>query len=256
MQKLQGFLGFGGKISSGNAPSLRGLAGTFQVFRKGSVLIIRFGPFALDLDTRQLTRDAADIHISPKAFELLVALVMERPKVLSKAVLQQRLWPETFVAEANLSNLVAEIREALGDPSRAPVYIRTAHGFGYAFCGEATTVRGVHEARSGRPACWLEWGERRFPLGVGEHVIGRDPDVDVQLEGSTVSRRHARLLVTPAEIVLEDFASKNGTFRGSERVTSPVRLHDGDAIRIGSLLLTFRVLGPFGSTETQAEATR
>src|SRR5688500_12614180 len=100
VQKLQGFLGFGGKISTGNAPSLRGLAGTFQVFHKGAVVTIRFGPFVLDLDTRQLTRDAAGIHISPKAFELLVALVLERPKVLSKAVLQQRLWPETFVAEA------------------------------------------------------------------------------------------------------------------------------------------------------------
>ena len=69
-----------------------------------------------------------------------MTLVLDRPKVLSKAVLQQRLWPETFVAEANLSNLVAEIREALGDRARAPLFVRTAHGFGYAFCGDATTL--------------------------------------------------------------------------------------------------------------------
>ena len=79
---------------------------------------------------------------SPKAFELLGTLVMDRPKVLSKEVLQQRLWPETFVAEANLSNLVAEIREALGDRARTPLFIRTAHGFGYAFCGDATQRSG------------------------------------------------------------------------------------------------------------------
>ena len=75
---------------------------------------IRFGPFVLDLDTRQLTEEDREIHLSPKAFELLLALVVDRPKVISKTVLQGRLWPETFVAEANLSNLVGEIRGALG----------------------------------------------------------------------------------------------------------------------------------------------
>ena len=74
---------------------------------------IRFGVFTLDLDTRLLTRNNREIHLAPKAFELLATLALDRPKVLSKAALQQRLWPDTFVAEANLSNLVAEIREAL-----------------------------------------------------------------------------------------------------------------------------------------------
>jgi Tol biopolymer transport system component/DNA-binding winged helix-turn-helix (wHTH) protein len=98
---------------------------------------IRFGPFTLDLESRQLTSGGEAVHLEPKAFELLSALVLARPKALSKADLQERLWPGTFVAEANLSNLVAEIRAALGDPARAPKYVRTAHGFGYAFCGEA-----------------------------------------------------------------------------------------------------------------------
>jgi DNA-binding winged helix-turn-helix (wHTH) protein len=214
---------------------------------------IRFGPFTLDLDTRQLTKGRREIHLAPKAFELLGTLVLDRPKALSKAVLQQRLWPKTFVAEANLSNLVAEIREALGDRARAPLFIRTAHGFGYAFCGEATTLPGA--TGPDRPSCWLDWGRRRFPLSEGEHVVGRDPDVEIQLDASTVSRRHARLVVTAEGAVLEDFGSKNGTFRGSERVTSPVQLADGDSIRIGSLLVTFHVRAPSGSTETQVEST-
>jgi DNA-binding winged helix-turn-helix (wHTH) protein len=211
---------------------------------------IRFGAFTLDLDTRQLTQSGREIHLAPKAFDLLVALVLDRPKVLSKSVLQERLWPQTFVAEANLSNLVAEIREAIGDRARAPLFIRTAHGFGYAFCGEATTESGAEETALGQPSCWLEWGSRRFPLAAGEHIIGRDPDVDVRLDASTVSRRHARLIVTAEGTTLEDFGSKNGTFRGSERVTSPIRLADGDALHIGSLLVTFHLRGP-GSTETQ-----
>lgn len=212
---------------------------------------IHFSPFILDSDTRQLTRDNRAIHLTPKAFELLEMLASARPKVLSKAVLQERLWPETYVAEANLSNLVAEVREALDDRPRAPRFIRTAHGFGYAFCGTATTSTSSREAAERQPECWLQWGGRRFPLLIGEHVIGRDHDLDVTLDASTVSRRHARIVVTAERAMLEDYGSKNGTFRRGDRVTAPIQLADGDAISIGSLLLTFHLRAPQQSTETQ-----
>jgi DNA-binding winged helix-turn-helix (wHTH) protein len=216
---------------------------------------IRFGPFVLDVDRRQVTREMAPVHLTPKAFELLVILASERPNVLSKTVLQQRLWPDTFVAEANLSNLVAEIREALGDDSRSPRFVRTAHGFGYAFCADAMAVRDMAQdaPRPNDVSCWVEWGARRFPLSAGEHVIGRDPDVEIRLDASTVSRRHARLIVSAEGTILEDFGSKNGSFRGEQRVTSPVELSDGDAIRIGSVLVTFHVRGR-GSTETHVQS--
>jgi DNA-binding winged helix-turn-helix (wHTH) protein len=212
---------------------------------------IGFGPFILDSDTRQLMHAGREVHLAPKAFDLLVALASERPNALSKSALQQRLWPDTFVVEANLSNLVAEIREAIADTNRAPLWIRTVHGFGYAFCGQAVAVPRGRSDTPHRPACWLEWGARRFSLSIGEHVIGRDPDVDVRLDASTVSRRHARLVVTAERVMLEDFDSKNGTRRGDERVISPVQLVDGDLIHIGSLLITFHAYDPRGSTETQ-----
>jgi DNA-binding winged helix-turn-helix (wHTH) protein len=211
---------------------------------------VSFGPFVLDHDTRQLTRDGHPIHISPKAFELLAALVDERPNVLAKAALQQRLWPDTFVAEANLSNLIAEIRGALGDAARSPTYLRTAHKFGYAFCAPASDSS-ASPAADTRIVCWLQWGAKRFPLAPGTHVIGRDPDVEIRLDASTVSRRHARLIVNPGRVVLEDSGSKNGTFRGVERVTTdPVLLSDGDLLRIGSLQVSFHVRA-HDSTETQ-----
>lgn len=247
---------FPSKITTGPEGSLRGFSGTPQSFRKDAVLTIQFGPFELDLDTRQLKRDGVELHLSPKAFELLATLVADRPKALSKDVLHARLWPKTFVVEANLSNLVGEIRDVLGDQARAPRFIRTAHRFGYAFCADATTGSDSGHPVSGAPARWLEWGRHRFPLPVGEHVIGRDPDVAIRLDRSTVSRRHARLVVTAEETLLEDVASKNGTFRGNDRITSRVVLANGDAIRIGALLVTFHV-GPLrGSTETHlVEAT-
>jgi len=210
---------------------------------------IRFDPFILDLDTRQLLRDGHEIHLSPKAFDLLTALVAERPKAVSKADLQQRLWPDTFVVEANLSNLIAEIRESLDDRAESPRFLRTARGFGYAFCGNVTVSAARDETTAPLPLCWLEWGHRHFPLAVGEHVIGRDPDVEVCLDATTVSRRHAKVIVTAHTVMLEDIDSKNGTFRGDDRVNTPVPLMDGDIIRIGSLVVTFHVRGA-GSTET------
>jgi DNA-binding winged helix-turn-helix (wHTH) protein len=217
---------------------------------------ISFGTFVLDADCRQLTQARREIHLTPKAFELLVALAEARPKVLSKVVLQQHLWPDTFVAEANLSNLVAEIREALGDEARTPQFIRTAHGFGYAFCGTTTDLKSDKRREVDGPLCWLDWGGRRFPLAMGESVVGRDPNLAVSLEGATVSRRHARLMVTNDGTTIEDVGSKNGTFLGEERVTGPVQLTNGDVLHIGKVRATFHVRGQAGSTETLGTAAR
>jgi pSer/pThr/pTyr-binding forkhead associated (FHA) protein len=89
---------------------------------------------------------------------------------------------------------------------------------------------------------------------MGEHVIGRDPDVQITLDAPSVSRRHARLILTADGALLEDFGSKNGTRHGEQRVTAPVRLADGDTIHIGALLLTFHARTPVVSTDTLAEA--
>jgi DNA-binding winged helix-turn-helix (wHTH) protein len=60
-------------------------------------------------------------------------MVEAAPRALSKSELLEHLWPGTFVVEANLPHLIAEIREALEDTSRSPRFVRTVHGFGYAF---------------------------------------------------------------------------------------------------------------------------
>jgi serine/threonine-protein kinase len=96
---------------------------------------VQFGEFVLDESRRQLLRRADPVHLSPKAFQLLSILVEERPRAVSKADLQSRLWPETFVTEGNLTTTVGELRSALGDDAREPRFIRTVHGFGYSFAG-------------------------------------------------------------------------------------------------------------------------
>jgi DNA-binding winged helix-turn-helix (wHTH) protein len=210
---------------------------------------IRFGLFALDLAARRLTRHGRAVHLSNKAFDLLETLASARPAMLTKEDLMERLWPQTFVVEANLSNLIAEIRAALGDRSRRPRFIRTVHGRGYAFC--AAVEEAGTQPTAAPIAGWIEWGPRRFPLAQGTHVIGRDPDAAVQLDAPTVSRRHATIVVDADGSLLEDCGSKNGTFIRDRRLTSAERLGDGESFRIGSLPLIYRVRAAVGSTDTQ-----
>ena len=210
---------------------------------------LHFGAFTLDTLTRQLCRGADEIHISPKAFALLLELVERRPEALTKAALQESLWPDTFVVEANLSNLVAEIRAALEDDVRQPRFIRTVHGFGYAFCG---TVGGDPAAEAPRVVapCVLVCSGRLYPLAEGENVLGREGDAASWFDSTSVSRRHARIVVTDGKALLEDLASKNGTFLGDVRVSTPVPLEDGAELRLGSLRVTFRWTLGQPSTDT------
>ena len=205
---------------------------------------LRFGDCEFDSDTREVFRDGRRIHVSPKAFALLAALIERRPKAISKDQLLGLLWPHTFVSEANLPNLVADLRESLGDDSHEPRIIRTVPRFGYAFSAEIATESPRPDALAFR----LIWGDREITLHRGENVIGRDDGVILWIDDNSVSRRHARIVVDGEEAVLEDLGSKNGTLLRGERVESPVRLVDEDLITIGPASISFRVLQQTGST--------
>ena len=97
----------------------------------------RFGDFTLDGERRQLLRAGIPLSLEPKAYELLGLLLARRPRALSKDQIHGVLWAGTFVSESALPGLVADLRSVLGDDARRPRFIRTVHGYGYAFCGEA-----------------------------------------------------------------------------------------------------------------------
>jgi DNA-binding winged helix-turn-helix (wHTH) protein len=209
-------------------------------------MTVSFGDLTLDTDTRQIRRGAVAVHISPKAFELLTALVDARPRALSKADLHERLWPDTYVTESNLAGLVAEIRRAIGDDARTPRFVRTVQRFGYAFAGDLTPGASTSKTTV---KCWLVYGDRHWNLPDGEHVIGRGQEPDA-IDSDTVSRRHARIVVSAGRATIEDLTSKNGTFVGNEPVASERALKDGDEIRLGSVRLTFRATLAGPSTRT------
>ena len=88
---------------------------------------------------------------------------------------------------------------------------------------------------------------------AGENILGREADKGIRLDSPTVSRHHARIVISGAEASLEDLESKNGTFLGGQRISSPVPLTDGDEIRTGSIVLRFRMSSPKGLTSTWSE---
>lgn len=209
----------------------------------------RFGHFVLDYDTRQLLLDGEEIHLSPKAFELLAILVDNRPRAVSKTELQERLWPSTFVEETNLSGLVAEIRRALRDSATRPVFLRTVYRFGYRFVGEVVEGPATAQPSPSGPRPCVVFNDRQSMLLGGANVIGRAPDATIQCDAAGVSRYHARIVVSQGEATLEDLGSKNGTYLRGERITSALLL-DGDEIRLGTASLTFRIKPPLAPTET------
>ena len=208
---------------------------------------IHFAAFVLDRTTRQLCQGPEPRPLRPLAFALLDLLVARRPAAVSKQEIRDRLWPDTFVSESTLSSLVAQVRRALGKDVGKRV--RSVHGFGYAFDGEAT-----EEAPGRAPvriAAYLSWNRRTILLMDGENVMGRDPGVAVRIEAPGVSRRHARILAQGDRFTLEDLGSKNGTYLGEVRLSPSAELADGDEFRLGQTTLVFRIQGESGPTATE-----
>lgn len=215
---------------------------------------LAFGDCVFDSGTHEVFRGGRPSALSPKAFALLDLLVTRRPNAVSKEEIHKRLWPGTFVSDASLANLVAELRAALGDDASKPRIIRTVHRFGYAFRAEAESV----PARSapeplGRIVCRVLWEGREIPLQEGENVFGREPGAAVWIDDSRVSRRHARIIVDSDGATLQDLESRNGTKLQGKKIDGAARLADRDMIQIGPARMVFRLYRQAGSTEPAIE---
>src|SRR5262245_2859826 len=208
---------------------------------------LAFEGYVFDSDTREVCRAGRPLAISPKAFELLELLIRERPKALSKERIHAAIWPKTFVSDASLSNLIAELRAVLGDDAKRPRLLRTIPRFGYAFIADIPRHAGASDPAA---AYRVLWESREIELGPGDSILGRDHDAAVWIDDASVSRHHARIAVGADGATLEDMGSKNGTLLNGETLRAPARLTDRDEIQIGRAVMTFRVLRQAGSTQT------
>jgi DNA-binding winged helix-turn-helix (wHTH) protein len=195
-----------------------------------------FGDCRLDITTRELTRSGQPVHLTPKAFELLKLLLEARPRVVPKAELMERLWPDAFVVEANLPVLVGDLRTALGEHGSVSSTIKTHHGVGYSFSSDVRELTpGAATTDDAGPRVVLRMGSRRVALGPGINSVGRDVDADVFVNDSSVSRHHARIMVDGFTVHVEDLDSKNGTFISDVRVMRSTAIAHGAVVKFGSI---------------------
>jgi DNA-binding winged helix-turn-helix (wHTH) protein len=109
-----------------------------QVIGRPAATAIAFGPFRVFLMQRLLTKSDKPIQIGSRAFDILVAL-LERPgELVSKEELIARVWPSTFVEQANLAVQIGGLRRALGDGRQGNRYILNIPGRGYRFVAPVT----------------------------------------------------------------------------------------------------------------------
>jgi DNA-binding winged helix-turn-helix (wHTH) protein len=194
-----------------------------------------FDECEIDLDAGRLRRRGASVSLTPEAFDLLALLVRSRPSVVSTEKIADQVWPDRYVSEAELSNVIAEIRQALGDDLVEPRYVRTVQPVGYVFQapdGDAQIFAS--------PRWQLATDKGAFPLAPGENFIGRSSDAHVVLGDPSVSRYHARVVVSEDEVLIEDLNSKNGTYVAGRRIAEAVPLQDEDEIHVGAVRLVFQ----------------
>ena len=209
----------------------------------------RFGRFRYDPARHGLSKDGFEIPLRQKTHELLLLFLNNPGRLLTRAEIVDKVWPGLAVSDAALHFQVGELRKAFGAAGES--FIRTIHREGYRW--EAAVrpaadrpIRPATGPESSRPPARfrLVFEEREVQLPEGENVLGRDPDGALWIDDSSVSRRHARILISGGKASLEDLGSKNGTYVRGKRVVKKVPLADGDHIRIGPAELVFRAISP------------
>jgi DNA-binding winged helix-turn-helix (wHTH) protein len=212
-----------------------------------------FGDCEFDSGQRVVVRQGRVVPLSPKAFLLLDLLIDRRPEAVAKTEILDRLWPGVFVSDASLHNLVRELRAALGDSPRLTRYIRTVARYGYAFQADVRPAPPPASVSIASAGPRLVSQRREWELSEGSNLVGRDRGCDVRIESATLSRQHARIVVTGTQTVVEDLGSKNGTLVNGQPVTHPVALEENDQLQLGSVRVTYRTREVLASTLTRRD---
>src|SRR5215471_7195366 len=147
--------------------------------------LYRFDGFTVDAARRLLLREGQPVSLTPKAFDLLVVLIESPGQVLTKEQLLQRVWPDQFVEEGNLTVHMSALRRALGERKGEPRFVVTIPGQGYKFVADldATDDCLVIEQHT-----------------LSRVVVEREESADSEiLEGAVTGRTSGSLVLAPGE---------------------------------------------------------
>jgi serine/threonine-protein kinase len=138
----------------------------------------QFGSFVLEGRLQRLLRGGQIVPLKPKAYDLLCKLLADRDRVLSKDELLDYLWPRQEVGEANLTQTIYELRQALGETARNANWIETVPRRGYRFKGTISALTGSTPATAPKSVAVLpfraltsEAEMKDLGLGITDAVI-------------------------------------------------------------------------------------
>jgi DNA-binding winged helix-turn-helix (wHTH) protein len=204
-----------------------------------------FGPFRLDAAERLLSRDGEAVPLSPKAFDLLLALVERHGRLLEKEELMKLVWPGTFVEEANLSYTISLIRKALSEV--AGQFIETVPKHGYRFIAEVRRERACGNdpapGRAGAPGAELEPVGGAMPLDSQFYIV-RPADEQFR---AAIARRDSIVLVKGARQVGKTSLLARGLQQAREAgsrivLTDLQMLNEADLVSVETLFLALAEL--------------
>jgi DNA-binding winged helix-turn-helix (wHTH) protein/tetratricopeptide (TPR) repeat protein len=208
------------------------------------VPVFVFGPFRLERESYRLLRDGIPVTIAPKAIDLLFLFTSRPAALITKDEILQALWPGIAVTDNAITQVVSEVRQALGDRPSSPRYVQTVPRRGYRFVAPVEQ-RPPAEGRSGaglRPpdrAPGLVPAPVRTVAVMDFTNVSGDPDVAWLSAGiaETITNdlRSMRDLVVLDRALLAD-ASRRDAATAGERVAGPDLLIVGSFQRSGDQL--------------------
>ena len=183
--------------------------------------------------------------------DVLTVLAVAAGKLVSKRELIDEVWRTEYVGDHALTQVIAELRAALGDDARDPSFIENIPRRGYRLVADVISVADSVPPGGASLPFKLQAEEGDFRLVQGLNVIGRTGDADICIDRTEVSRCHAKITVQGTTAVIEDLGSKNGTFLNGRQLDGPATLTNGDDIWIGRSVARFRFLIEGETTKTE-----
>ena len=184
--------------------------------------IYRFGGFVIDETERRLLRGAESIRLTPKVFDTLMILVKGAGRLITKEVLIEKLWPDSFIEEANLGVNIATLRKALGEHVGQNQYIETISKCGYRFIAPVEVLRQEDFDNRSQVTISAQSGANQLPrlsnsLAVLPFENGtNDPNAEYLSDGLTESIISRVSLVRDLRVV-----ARSTVFCYKDRIADP-----------------------------------
>lgn len=188
--------------------------------------LYEFGPFRLDTGERLLLRDGQVVPLTPKAFDVLLALLEQRGHLLEKETLLKTVWPDSFVEESNLADNISRLRKALGEGENGQKFIETIPKRGYRFVADVRKApeetplteeniapAGAATSASGHTATALPSTPNAFRSSLSSRRLALFIAIAVILViaiGAWIYRTRQPVLTNKDTILLADFENKTG----------------------------------------------